>query len=256
MKILIVTQARYGSTRLPGKILKKINNKTLLDIHLERLKKSLLANQVIVATTNELESKLIEEVAVNNDCGCYKGSLDDVLDRFYMAVKSHRPDYIVRVTSDCPLVDSNLIDELIKYITRNDVDYISNVLNPTYPDGFDCEVFTFQALERAWKEAVLKSDREHVTPYIWRNSTFHGGNLFKSHSYEGDKDFSNFRLCVDNAEDFKVIKKIVEAIGTEQSWEIYTKYLLNNKNIANINSHIKRNEGYQKSKNEDMGGRE
>ena len=118
MNVVIVTQARYGSSRLPGKILKKINNKSLLEIHLKRLKKSKLARKIIVATTKEEESEHIKKIANNNKCECFQGSLEDVLERFYMAINKHAPEYIVRVTSDCPLVDAEIIDEIIKTYSR------------------------------------------------------------------------------------------------------------------------------------------
>src|ERR1019366_2808912 len=184
MKIIAITQARTGSTRCPGKILKKINDNTLLEIHLKRILQSKEINQLIVATTINKEDSGI--VTISRDLGLsfYQGSVEDVLDRFYQSLQGQKADYIVRLTSDCPLVDPELIDQIIRYTLDNNLDYCSNTLDPKYPDGQDVEVFKFAALEKAWKEATLPSEREHVTPYIWKNSTFKGGKLFKSDNFD------------------------------------------------------------------------
>ena len=137
MKIVIVTQARTGSTRLPNKILKTINNETLLEIHLKRLEKSKLTSEIIVATTDKKEDDLIELVAKKMNLHFFRGSEHDVLDRFYQATKNSKPDYVVRVTSDCPLIDPILIDAIIEQAILQDLDYYTNVLKEQYPDGQD-----------------------------------------------------------------------------------------------------------------------
>jgi spore coat polysaccharide biosynthesis protein SpsF (cytidylyltransferase family) len=251
MKIVAITQARYGSSRLKAKVLKKINQETILDIHIKRIKKSKLINEIVVATTDEAESDLIVEIADRNKVLSYKGSVNDVLDRFYQASKIVKPDIIVRVTSDCPLIDANEIDKVINVLLQTKCDYASNTMQPTLPDGMDAEVLTYSALEKAYNEATLKSDREHVTPYIWRNSSFKGGNLFESQNIFNDKDYSNYRLTVDNEEDFLVIKKLVEVLGINCNWKEYVDFLDKNPTIKAINSGLKRNEGYQKSLIED-----
>jgi spore coat polysaccharide biosynthesis protein SpsF len=251
MKILAITQARYGSTRFPGKILKEIQGQSLLELHLNRIKKSRLISKLIVATTNEPDTLKIEDVCKKINVDAYKGSLDDVLERFYYAAKSENPDWLVRLTSDCPLIDPVIIDEVIKYAVDNDCDYASNTLNPTYPDGLDVEVFKFSALEKAFKEAVLKSDREHVTPFIWRNSSAKGRDMFLSMSYENRIDFSSVRLTVDMQEDFLVIENLINVLGVNESWEKYVDYLQKHDEIQSINKDFIRNEGYQKSLNED-----
>lgn len=251
MKILAITQARYGSTRLPGKILKEIDGHSLLELHLNRIKQSKLISKLKVATTNELDAVLIENLCKNLNVEVFKGSLDNVLERFYYTAKPENPDWVVRLTSDCPLIDSSVIDAVIKFAIDNDCDYASNALNPTYPDGLDTEVFKYSALEVAFRDATLKSDKEHVTPYIWRNSTFKGGKIFKSKSYENPIDYSSIRLTVDNLEDFFVIEKLIKAIGMNSNWEDYVAYLLNHPEIQELNKHLIRNEGYQKSINED-----
>lgn len=247
MKIIAITQARYGSSRLPGKVLKTINGKSLLQLHLERAAKSKKIDGLIVATTVEKEADAIEALGNTMGLKTYRGSINDVLDRFYQAVKSEQPDYVVRITSDCPLIDATVIDQVIERCINEGCDYCSNTLNPTYPDGADVEVMKFSALEKAWKEATLTSEREHVTPYIWKNSTAKGGKLFKGLSFENEKDFSNYRLTVDEASDFELITKLVEAIGDDKSWQEYIAYLDTHKELFEINAYIKRNEGLMKS---------
>ena len=244
MKIIAITQARIGSSRLPGKVLRTINGKTLLQLHLERVAQSKLIDKIIVATTHEEGVEEIEEIAARLGHSTFKGSVDDVLDRFYSAAKTEMPDYIVRVTSDCPLIDAALIDEVINHCLSNKLDYCSNSLKPFYPDGMDAEIFNFASLERAWKEATSKSDREHVTPYIWRNSSYCGGDYFYSDNISYEKDYSAWRLTVDEEADMKVVENLVTALGSNKPWIKYIEYLIEHTDIKNINSHIKRNEGF------------
>ena len=250
-KILAITQARYGSSRLPGKILRKIKGKSLLEIHLERLSRSKKISKIKVATTTEPEASLITGIAAALGIDAYRGSVDDVLERFYFAALPEKPDYVVRLTSDCPLIDPVEVDKVITTCIDKKCDYASNTIEPTFPDGIDVEVFTFSALEIAYREATLKSDREHVTPYIWRNSSEKGGLLFTSESVKNDRDFSKYRVTVDTEEDFILMYKIIMEIGTEMTWMEYVSYLDAHPDIFQINSNEERNEGYQKSLNND-----
>lgn len=177
MKVIAITQARYGSSRLPGKVLKTIQGKTLLQIHLDRICKSRKIDKLIVATTAEEEANDIAILAAKLGFTSFRGSVNDVLDRFFQAIQAENADYVVRLTSDCPLIDPELIDKIIQYTIDKKLDYCSNTLDPEYPDGQDVEVFTLSALKQAWTEAKLSSEREHVTPYIWKNSSFKGGVL-------------------------------------------------------------------------------
>lgn len=251
MKILAITQARYGSSRLRGKVLKQVNGKTLLQIHIERILKSKLINDLIVATTIEPEAKEIIELAESLGIKSYRGSLNDVLDRYYQAAKDEAPDYVVRLTSDCPLIDPTIIDEVIQKCVSTKSDYCSNTLILTFPDGMDVEVFTFAALEKAWIGGTLKSEREHVTPYIYNNSTVKGGKVFTAANVSNNVDYSNFRLTVDEEPDFQLIKNLIEHLGDDKDWMSYVKYLQNNPSIFEINTSIKRNQGYMKTIKED-----
>ncbi|WP_205334624.1 cytidylyltransferase domain-containing protein [Flavobacterium fluviale] len=244
--IIVVTQARFNSTRLPGKVLKEVKGKTLLQIHLERIHQCKKVSDIIVATTlNDSDSIIYDKV---QEWGfiATRGSEDDVLDRFYQSVKDKSPEWIVRVTSDCPLIDPNLIDEVINFAQVKKVDYCSNVLIENYPDGQDIEVFKFSALEKAWRNAKLLSEREHVTLYIRNNSDFKNGNEFTASNFPCEWDFSKIRMTVDENNDFELIKILIENLGTNKTWLEYTNYIIDNDLIL-INNQITRNEGLIKS---------
>ena len=250
LKTVLVTQARTGSTRLPGKVLKEVDGKSLLQIHLERLKKCIKVSKIIVATTIEEEDAIIYNKSIEWGFEVSRGSEIDVLDRFYQALKNENADWIVRVTSDCPLLDSNLVDDIITYAHSNDFDYISNGLIENFPDGQDVEVFKFSALEMAWKNAKLNSEREHVTPYIRNNANGEGENIFTTINYPYEKNYSHIRMTVDEPRDFDLVKYLIENLGTEKTWLEYTGYIIEN-NLTKLNEGIIRNEGFLKSLKED-----
>jgi spore coat polysaccharide biosynthesis protein SpsF (cytidylyltransferase family) len=238
MRVAIVTQARVGSTRLPSKVLKVLGESTLLEIHLDNAKRSKLATDFIVATTNEPNAFLIEEKATAHDWICYKGSTNDVLARFYFACESIKPDYIVRITSDCPLVQPNVIDQLINFIITNQLDYASTSEN--FPDGVDSEIFTWEMLDSAFNKAKLNSEREHVTPWIRNNAAKKG--LLEPETDE----FKDVRLTVDEIEDFNCVELLIEQIQSDKNWKEYAKFVNENPELFK-NQGIQRNEGYAKS---------
>lgn len=252
MKILAITQARIGSTRLPEKIMKKINGETLLEIHLKRILQSRMISKLRVATTTEPDAIQIVDICNNLGIEFYRGSLNNVLERFYLTALPEKPDWVVRLTSDCPLIDPIVIDKVINHAISNNFDYVSNTLQPTYPDGIDVEVFKFSALEKAYSEASHTSELEHVTPYIWKNSSFKGGNLFTSDCVANENDFSAIRLTVDTMEDFQVIEKLINLLGTDKPWLDYAKKMEDSPEIKQINAQFQRNEGYQKSINHEI----
>lgn len=250
IKILLITQARLGSTRFPSKVTERLTQTTLLGLHLERVKKAQLVTDFCVATTHETRVEKIIDIADNLGVKTFQGSLNDVLDRFYQAALRHKPEYVVRVTSDCPLLDPDLIDRVIKLVLDNKADYGANILIEEFPDGQDVEVFTFKALEKAWKEAKLPSEREHVTPFIRNNSDLKGGKLFKAVHYPAPDNFNHIRMTVDEPKDLDTIKHLVSKLGVDASWRDYTDYIINNINEFE-NQDIIRNEGYLKSLNND-----
>jgi len=246
IRTILVTQARLGSTRLPGKVLKEINGKSLLQIHLDRLKKCNNVSEIIVATTTNIEDEVIYNKSIELGVNSSRGSESNVLDRFYKSVEDKNPDWIVRVTSDCPLIDPKLVDDVIAFTIKNNKDYVTNTLIENFPDGQDIEVFKYTSLKKAWKNAILNSEREHVTPYIRKNSDFNGGNLFTSLNYDCQSDFSKIRMTVDEIRDFELITLLINDLGTEKSWLEYTNYIIE-KNLTKINDQIIRNEGSLKS---------
>jgi len=246
VKTILITQARSGSTRLPGKILKKINDESLLEIHLKRLNKCKNVSKIIVATTDKREDKVIYDYAIELGFDSFRGSESDVLDRFYQAVRKEKPDWIVRVTSDCPLIDPELVDSVIRFAKKNNVDYTSNILIENYPDGQDIEVFKYSALEIAWKNAKLCSEREHVTPYIRNNSDFNEGSLFSAINFPSPYDYSKIRMTVDETKDLELITNLINDLGTDKSWLEYTNHIIKN-DLNKINDSIIRNEGFLKS---------
>jgi spore coat polysaccharide biosynthesis protein SpsF (cytidylyltransferase family) len=251
MKTIVITQARTGSTRLPNKVLLKIDQKSLLQIHIDRIKKAKSIDEIYIATTENENDIPIVILAKQLGVKLYRGSEEDVLDRFYKTAKLALPDYIVRLTSDCPLIDGTLIDEVVKKAQANNFDYYANVMEERYPDGQDIEVFKFSALEKAWREASLKSEREHVTSYIRNNSSYKGGVLFTSGNHGLDENYNQVRLTVDEPEDVEVIKRIIGALGLEKDWKTYADYYIMNKKIHKLNSDIIRNEGYSSSLKKD-----
>jgi spore coat polysaccharide biosynthesis protein SpsF (cytidylyltransferase family) len=248
MRTVALIQARMGSTRLPGKILKKINGKTLVEILLERLKKSKNIDKIIVATSTDSSNDVLVDLVDSLGVEVYRGSENDVLDRFYNALKKHTCDYVVRITSDCPLIDPDLIDKVITYTINQNVDYGSNVGagKEHFPDGQDTEVFKYSALEDAWKTAKLPSEREHVTPYIRTNLNV----LFSTVDYEAENDLGHIRMTVDTQKDFDAIEVLVNDLGTDRTWLDYTNYIIKFPKKF-TNQQIIRNEGYQKSLLED-----
>lgn len=209
MNIAVISQARVGSTRLPRKIMKKILGKTVLMHDLDRIKEMRSINKIIVATTDLEEDNIIGKTVREYDesVGIIRGSKDDVLDRYYKASKAFNADVIVRITSDCPLIDPKISDLVVKTFLKNDCDYCCNTLPRTFPHGLDTEVFSVEVLERAWKEAHTPYEREHVTPYIRENP-----NKFKRVNVENEMDFSYLRWTLDYPEDFEFITEIYKRL--------------------------------------------
>ena len=203
-KVLAIIQARYNSTRFPGKVVKKINNKTVLEILIKRLSGSEYVSKIIVACSKNPKDMAILNICKKLGINYFVGSEDDVLDRFYKAAKKYKGENIVRITADCPLIDPCIVDEVINNFFSKNVDYASNTNPPTFPDGCDVEVFKFNALKEAYIKAKQSIEREHVTPFIINNKKFKKFNL------KNFKDYSTLRLTLDEKEDFILITKIIK----------------------------------------------
>ena len=239
MKIVAIVQARMGSTRLPGKALKLITGKAMIEILLSRLSLSKEINKIVVAIPESEDNNLLQLAVESLGFSCYRGSEKDVLNRFYNSAKFVSADVIVRITGDCPLVDSILVDECIKGYKNSNVDYFSNVDPVSYPDGLDIEVMSFESIERANNETDSEFDREHVTPYI-RNS-----DSFSKSSMQHTKDLSNQRWSVDEPEDLAVVTNIFEHFSPDMffNWKQVLELRELQPTLFSENQHIKNNEG-------------
>lgn len=213
MKVVAIIQARMASTRLPGKVLKEVNGKTLLAYQLERVQRSKFINKIVIATTINEADEPIVELCKKLGVAIYRGSEEDVLKRYYEAAKLYNAEVIVRLTSDCPLIDPDIIDEVIKHFNskKNLYDYVSNTLERTFPRGLDVEVFSFKALKNANENATRQQDREHVTAYFYTNP-----KNFRLSYIKNGEDFSKHRWTVDTPEDFKLIQLILTSIYLNQ----------------------------------------
>jgi len=243
-KILIICQARYGSTRLPGKVLLNILDKPLLWYVIKRLELVKTPCEIIFATVDSEENNSIIEFAKNMNLKYFAGSEQDVLDRYYQAAKKFNGDIIVRITSDCPLSDPQIIDRALEIFLEGDYDYVCNVEPPTYPDGFDVEVFSFSALERVWREEKDIAIREHVTFHIRLDMRNNHGN-FKTFNFENDKDYNDYRLTVDTKEDFELISIIIKEF--HDLWDKFTmedviKFIEKHPNLRELNKMYDRDE--------------
>jgi len=248
--VLAILQARFSSTRLPGKVLKLILDKPMLLHQIERIQRAERIDRFILATSTDPADDAIETMCRENNITLFRGSLGDVLDRFYQAAKPLMPDHVVRLTGDCPLTDHRLIDEIISFHLKGKYDYSSNTLDPMYPDGLDIEIARFPCLEAAWQEAVLPSHREHVMPFIYQQPA-----RFMLGSFNAQQNLSAYRWTVDEPEDFALVTKIYEALYP-QNQDFTTNdildFLQNNPSIGALNARFVRNEGYQKSLTEDQ----
>ena len=239
MKVVAIVQARMSSTRLPNKVMKPIIGLPMIELLLSRLAKAKEVDQIIVATSLDQKNLPLSKYVRELGYDCEEGSEDDVLDRYFQAAKKHKADVVVRITGDCPLVDPDLVDEVIRQFKSIDVDYFSNKIPPTYPDGLDIEVCTFKALEQAHKESTEKFDREHVTPYL-RNP-----GKYKTGSLQYSEDLSALRWTVDELPDFEVITGVFEHFypRTDFSWIEVLNLESEQPELFNINRHLIRDEG-------------
>jgi len=207
MRIGAIIQARMGSTRLPEKVMKNLQGKTVLEHVIERVKQSKLIDEIIVATTTHERDAVIESEAFRCGVKAFRGSEDDVLSRYYYAAKENDLDVVVRITSDCPLIDPKVLDEIIDFYLKNNYDIVSNggsdLSNRTYPRGLDTEVFSKKILETTFYKARKNYQREHVTPYIYERSK----NIYY---YKNETDYSKYRWTLDTNEDFRLISKVYE----------------------------------------------
>lgn len=250
MKYLVMIQARCGSTRLPNKVLKDLCGKPALQRMIERVQRSKMVDEVMVVTSIEQNNLPILKLCSDIGIRVGIGSEDDVLDRFYQSAKLIRPEYVIRLTADCPCFDAGLLDKAISEL-KPDSDYMA-MTSESFADGLDLEIMKFSALEKAWKEAVHSFEREHVTQFIVRRP-----EVFKLQNFESPIGyFGNHRWTVDEPEDFEVVEHIYRHFlstdkGDEFTYTDILDFMKENPDIKKINERFTRNEGLEKSIRED-----
>ncbi len=237
MNIVTVIQARISSSRLPGKVLLPIIGKPLLIRMIERVKRAGLIGRLVIATSTSSDDDRIEELCRDNNLEFFRGHLTDLLDRHYQVAKKYDADAVVKIPSDCPLIDPHIIDRVIKaYIDNEEYDYVSNLHPATYPDGNDVEIFSFQALEHAWRDAIKDFEREHTTPFLWEHKdSFTIGNV----EWETGLDLSStLRFTIDYEEDYHFVLKVFEElypVNPDFGLNDILKLIEKNPEIAEIN---------------------
>ncbi|MFC1709968.1 cytidylyltransferase domain-containing protein [Candidatus Omnitrophota bacterium] len=249
MRIVSIIQARMASTRLPKKILLDLGGKTVLEQVVSRARASKHIDEVVVATTVSKQDLAIVNLCSGLGISVYCGSEEDVLDRYYQTARLFNAQHIVRITSDCPVIDPKIVDDVIDLHLKEKADFTANIIKETFPDGQDVEVFTFKSLNKAWQEANLLSEREHVTPFIKRNP-----DIFKLVNLESKVNLIQKRWTLDSSEDYEFLKKVFEALYKQNplfGMEEILKFIERHPSVELINQHIARNEGYAKSLKED-----
>jgi len=242
--ILAIVQARMSASRLPGKVMKKILGKPIIGYLFDRLKNSKRMTKIILATSINKENDELMSYVQGLGFDVWRGSEDDVLERFFFATKKYAADTVVRITGDCPLIDTRICDRLIDEFTKHQVDYA--FLAPSFAEGLDCEVLKVTALEKCYQHATLASEREHVTPYIKNHK-----DQFKLFCLDNREDHSGYRIVVDEPEDFAMLEILFNdyyrKIHPQGSFDEIKAYLDQHPELIKMNSHVIRNEGFIKS---------
>ncbi len=239
-RVIAIIQGRMGSSRLPGKILKDLGGKPMLAHVVERVCRAQTVHEVVVATTNDASDNEVAQFCRQEGIECYRGSLFDVLDRFYQAAKACRADVFVRITADCPLIDPGVIDQTVRAFFESGADFAANRLPPpwkrTFPIGLDTEVCSFAALERAWREATQPHDREHVMPYLYEEE-----GRFKVKVVDAAQDQGHLRWTVDTAEDLAAMRALFTLLGNDPplSWLDVLAVWQQHPEIHPINAQVK-----------------
>lgn len=236
MRVVAIVQARMGSTRLPGKVLQDLGGATMLERVVSRVRRSRLAGEILVATTTQPEDEAIVAESGRLGVAVFRGSEQDVLDRYYQAARQARAEVVLRITADCPFTDPALLDELLLAFLGHRPDYASNCLTRSYPRGLDAEVMTFAALSRAWREASKPYQREHVTPYLYENPS-----QFKLLSVAGEEDDSECRWTVDTAEDLEFARAVYLHFQNKEDfgWRDVRSLAAAQPELAEINRHVR-----------------
>jgi spore coat polysaccharide biosynthesis protein SpsF len=244
-RAVVIVQARMGSSRLPGKVLADVAGRPMLTRVLERAGAIPGADAVVLATTTEPRDERVAALAADLGVEVFRGSEADVLDRYHCAAQQAGADVVVRVTADCPLLDPRVSGAVLAAYRRGGVDYVSNARVRRYPDGLDTEVFSAEALRSAWKEATLPSEREHVTPYIWKHP-----ERFRLADLVGEPDHSHLRWTVDRPEDLEFVRAVygrLDAGGRVFGMDDVLALLRREPGLLHLNAGLDADEGYRRS---------
>jgi len=235
MRIVAIIQARMGSTRLPGKVMKDLEGETVLARVVSRVRRAREVGEVVIATTHQTEDDVIVDECRRLAVRVFRGEAHDVLDRYYHAARQERAEAIVRITSDCPLIEPAITDATVTAFLERRPDYASNVLRRTYPRGLDTEIMTWEALDRSWRQAKQPYQREHVTPYIYENP-----DQFTLYSVEGKTDYSGHRWTVDEPEDLAFLRAVYERMADDEcfSWQDVLALLEREPGLVDLNRHV------------------
>ena len=245
MKVIAILQARCNSSRLPNKVLKPILGKPMIQWQVERLSQCKSIDKLIIATSEEDSDLPLVQLGNKLGISVHRGSLNNVLDRFYQVATLTKPDFIVRLTGDCPLIDPTIVDDTVNFMVTGDFDYVSNSIVPTFPDGLDVEVFSFDTMKEIYINAKLSSEKEHVTLFVANNK-----DKFKIGVFKNSIDLSDHRWTVDEQDDFDLVTAIFEGLA-----QMNGNFLMNdvlefleiNPHLRNLNNNFQRNEGLLKS---------
>ena len=241
--IVAIIQARMGSSRFPGKVLEDLGGMPLLAHVVRRVKKIIPLDDVVVATTTLSMDDPIVQLCTDENIHYFRGSENDVLDRYFQTACAYGAKTIIRITADCPLIDPDVSSRVVQHFEDAHCDYASNTLERTFPDGLDTEVFSFFSLQSAWESATKKSEREHVTPYIINHP-----DKFKLSGLQCDNDLSHYRWTVDHPEDLELISRILGYAGTgDVAFLDIIQILERYPELTKLNSHFETNEGYARS---------
>ncbi|MCR5176763.1 MAG: glycosyltransferase family protein [Anaerovibrio sp.] len=243
MKVLAIVQARCSSSRLPGKVIKRLAGKPMIVHEIERLERSKLIDEIVLATSTDSSDDALASIVLGTGTEVFRGNLEDVLDRYYQCAERHSPEHVVRITGDCPVIDWRLIDTVIKTHIEHGNDYTN--LSGDYPDGLDTEVMKFSVLKEAWEKAKMLSEREHVTLYIHNHK-----DDFRMERIPCDKKLGDLRWTVDEPQDFSFVEKVFSELygdNPDFAMDDILELLDRKPELAHINSGIMRNEGLAKS---------
>lgn len=247
--IMAFIQARTSSTRLAGKVLKPILGRPMLELQIERVRACKTIDRVVIVTSAAHEDQQIVELGQRIGVDVFCGNLENVLDRFYRAAERFRPDHIVRLTGDCPLIDATVVDDMVHLYLNEKCDYGTNCVPPTYPDGLDAEIFSYAVLQEAWREASLPSHLEHISLFFEEQPT-----RFKIANLACNSDLSTLRWTVDEPQDFEFVRAIFENLYPVKPafgmGDVLT-LLASKPELNKMNSGLMRNEGVLKSKEQD-----